>query len=648
MILQRFACLLVIFQFSLLMASGQGNQLSTQNKKAEKFFYAAMEAYEVKNFDRALMALKKAVGEDPQFTEAYILQGDIRAENHEYEAAITLYQTAIKTNKPFSPNLYLILANMQLNNGKYADARQNFQRLLDSDQVPETKRRQAASGIKSADFAIRAMAHPVPFTPVNLGDSINSKCDEYINAITADESLLYFTRLNAINAQTIDQHQNGEEDFYVSRCVDSVWSKALNLGPPINTHGNEGALSISPDGKMLFFAACNRPDGFGSCDIYWSHRLGDRWAEPENLGEVVNSPQWDSQPTFSSDGKTLYFASNRRGGRGSSDIWKTELQPDGSWTPPVNLGDSINTRDEEMAPFIHPDDQTLYFSSKGHPGMGGLDLFYSRKDAAGKWRRPVNMGYPINTCADEITLVVNAKGNVAYISSDKFGGKGRQDVYRFPLYKEAQPMLTTYFKGVVYDEETKARLDARFELIELGSSKTVAESHSDRLTGEFLLALPTEKNYALNVSKDGYLFFSENFSLSGMNSQKTPFVKNIPLKPIKVGEAVVLKNIFFDTDKYILKDESLAELQKLLALMQKNPRLKIEISGHTDNIGSEAHNLELSGNRANAVYQYLVAHSIAATRLTYIGYGFSQPIDVNTTEQGRANNRRTEFKVVGN
>jgi outer membrane protein OmpA-like peptidoglycan-associated protein len=209
-------------------------------------------------------------------------------------------------------------------------------------------------------------------------------------------------------------------------------------------------------------------------------------------------------------------------------------------------------------------------------------------------------------------------------------------------------MLTTYFKGIVYDEESKARLDARFELIELGSSKTVAESHSDRLTGEFLLALPTEKNYALNVSKDGYLFFSENFSLSGTNSQKTPFVKNIPLKPIKVGEAVVLKNIFFDTDKYILKDESLAELQKLLALLQKNPRLKIEISGHTDNVGSETHNLELSGNRANAVYQYLVAHSIAATRLTYIGYGLSQPIDVNTTEQGRANNRRTEFKVIGN
>jgi outer membrane protein OmpA-like peptidoglycan-associated protein len=262
--------------------------------------------------------------------------------------------------------------------------------------------------------------------------------------------------------------------------------------------------------------------------------------------------------------------------------------------------------------------------------------------------QPVNIGYPINTYADEITLVVNAKGNLAYISSDKLGGKGRQDIYKFPLYKEARPLLTTYFKGIVYDDDTKAKLEARFELIDLGTSKTVAQSQSDKITGDFLLVLPTEKNYALNVSKDGYLFFSENFSLRGSNSQTKPFVKNIPLKPIKVGETVVLKNIFFDTDKYILKDESLAELQKLLGLLNENPKLKIEISGHTDNVGSAEHNLELSRNRASAVYDYLLQHDIAKTRLSYAGYGFNQPIDINTTEQGRANNRRTEFKVMGN
>ena len=356
--------------------------------------------------------------------------------------------------------------------------------------------------------------------------------------------------------ETIDQSNEFEEDFFYCDRLDTGWHKAVNLGPPINTHGNEGALCISPDGKMIFFAACNRPDSYGSCDIYWSRKEGNHWTVPENLGPVVNSPAWDSQPSFSSDGKTLYFASKRQGGKGSSDIWKTELQPDGQWTEPVNLGDSINTKAEEMAPFIHPDNQTLYFSSRGHPGMGGLDLFYSRKDANGNWTRPVNLGYPINTSADEITLVVNANGDVAYISSDKLGGKGRQDIYSFKLYENARPHKTTYFKGIVYNKETGQRLEARFELTDLETGRTVVQSSSDAITGEFLLSFPVDKNYALNVSKEGYLFYSDNFLLEGDNTQAKPFVKNIPLQEIKVGETVILKNIFFDTDKYDLKEES--------------------------------------------------------------------------------------------
>ena len=648
MIPARFFIALVICHLSFVNSFGQGEHLSTTNKKAEKWFYMAVDSYQGKYFDKAIVEVKKALEQDPAFTEAYILQGDIYAGDQQYEKAVDSYQSAIKTNKSFSPNLYYILANMQLNMGRYSDSRSNFLRFLEFEGLPDAMRQQSEKRIKSCEFAMQCVANPVPFSPVNLGDSINTRYDEYINAITPDEERLYFTRKNPRNAQTIDQSQDYEEDFYIAHKADSAWTEAVNLGPPINSHGNEGALNISPDGKYLFFAACNREDGFGSCDIYWAKRIGNGWSEPVNLGPVVNSPQWDSQPSFSSDGKTLYFASKRPGGKGSSDIWKTELQPGDQWSNPVNLGDSINTKAEEMAPFIHPDDQTLYFSSKGHPGLGGYDLFYSRKDMKGEWHRPVNLGYPINTNADEITLVVNAKGNLAYISSDVQGGKGRQDIYQFPLYKEARPMLTTYFKGIVYDVETREKLEARFELIDLATSKTCAEASSDKVTGGFLLVLPTEKNYALNVSRDGYLFYSDNFFLTGTNSQGKPFLKNIPLKPIKIGEAVILKNIFFDTDKYILKDESLAELQKLLGFLRKNPKLKIEINGHTDNVGSAEHNLELSGNRAKAVYEFLVQHDVAVSRLSYAGFGFSQPIDVNTTEQGRANNRRTEFKVVGN
>ena len=648
MIPHRFLFALCTLHFALCISFVQGQHLSTQNKKAEKWFYTAVDSYQGKYLDKAITEVKKAIEQDPGFTEAYILQGDIYADDQQYDKSIDSYQLAIQTNNPFSPNLFYVLANMQIAVGRYADSRSNFQRFLEFEQLPEPKKKQAEKGMRNCDFALQCIANPVSFVPVNMGDSINTRFDEYINAVTADEEWLYFTRKDPRNGQTVDQTQDYEEEFYLTHRVDSSWLQAANLGPPINTHGNEGALTISPDGKHLFFAACNRDDGYGSCDIYWAKRIGTRWSEPENLGDVVNSPQWDSQPSFSSDGKTLYFASKRPGGKGSSDIWKTQLLPDGQWSIPVNLGDSINTRAEEMAPFIHPDDQTLYFSSKGHPGLGGYDLFYSRKDVNGKWRRPLNLGYPINTYADEITLVVNAKGNLAFISSGKPGGKGRQDIYQFPLYKEARPLLATYFKGVVYDEETKAKLDARFELIDVETSKTIAQSQSDHITGEFLLVLPTEKNYALNVSKDGYLFFSENFSLRGSSSQTKPFVKNIPLKPIRVGESVILKNIFFDTDKFILKDESLAELQKLLGFLQENPKLKIEISGHTDNVGTTEHNLELSRNRAMAVYDYLVKQNIPSSRLAYAGYGFSRPIDVNTTEPGRANNRRTEFKVVGN
>jgi hypothetical protein len=648
MIYRRFLFAFCILQCAFCISFGQGPRLSTQNKKAEKWFYSAIDAYQGKYFDKAIVDVNKAIEQDPSFTEAYILEGDIYADDQQYEKAIDSYQSAVKTNNPFSPNLYNILAGIQLTLGRYTDARSNFQRFLEFEQLPEQKRQQAEAKIRACEFALKCVADPVPFEPANMGDSVNTGYDEYINTLTPDEEWLYFTRKNLRNAQTIDQSQEFEEEFYIAHHVDSSWLQALNLGPPINSHGNEGALNISPDGKYIFFAACNREEGYGSCDIYWAKRIGAGWSAPENLGPAVNSAQWDSQPSFSSDGKTLFFASKRQGGKGSSDIWKSRLQPDGQWSVPVNLGDSVNTRAEEMAPFIHPDDQTLYFSSKGHPGLGGYDLFYARKGNNDEWSRPVNLGYPINTHADEITLVVNAKGNLAYISSDIPGGKGRQDIYQFPLYKEARPLLTTYFKGIVYDVETNEKLDARFELIDLSNSKTCAEAWSDRVTGGFLLVLPTEKNYALNVSRDGYLFYSDHFMLSGTNSPSEPFIKNIPLKPIKIGEAVILKNIFFDTDKYILKDESMAELHKLLGFLQKNPKLKIEINGHTDHVGSAEHNLELSRNRASAVYEFLVNHDIAKTRLSYAGYGFSQPIDVNSSEQGRANNRRTEFKVVAN
>ena len=606
----------------------------------------AISLYNAREYDQALKAVEKSIGYDRYFTEAFLLRGDIYSDQHLPEKAIESYQKAIYLNPDFSPGIYFSLANIELSMGNYRDAKKDYLKFLEYKDIPVQKKEKSLTQLKSCDFGIEAMAHPVPFNPVNLGDSINTIYDEYINAVTADGQQLYFTRAIPKDSQTIDQANEFEEEFFVSHLYDTIWGKSFDLGSPINTHGNEGAICISPDRQMLFFAACNRSDGNGSCDLYGSKKSGDRWTEPENLGPIVNSPYWDSQPSFSSDGRTLYFASKRPGGKGSSDIWRTELQPDGDWTIPVNLGDSVNTTDAEMAPFIHPDDQTLYFSSRGHSGMGGLDLYYVRKDENGNWKKPVNMGYPINTYADEIILVVNATGDIAYISSDKLGGKGGQDIYAFRLYLEAQPLKVNYFKGIVFDKDTKERLEARFELTDLLTGKMIVESKSDPVNGEFLVALPTRKNYALNVSRPGYLFYSEHFELIGENTKTQPFIKDIPLQVIKTGESVVLKNIFFDTDKFEIKPESQAELIKLVMLLRSNPKINIEIDGHTDNSGTPEHNLTLSLNRAKAVYNYLVQNQISPDRLSCKGYGQTKPIDTNDTESGRANNRRTEFTVM--
>lgn len=642
--MKRLVFFFLLLTVSTALFSQDPYHLRTTDKKAARYFYDGIDQYHAGNDKEALILLDKALKADPSFIDAWVLIGDICSEMGKWNEAMDAYRKGLDIDPDYSPRLWNIVGNVQLNAGKYQEAQQSFLRFLSYDNLAEPARASAMQSLKNCEFGINAMAHPVPFHPVNLGDSINTQYSEYVNTITTDGSRLFFTR----NIPGGETGSGLQEEFFFSVKKDTAWGKAINLGSPINTGGNEGGLFISPDGRFLFFAACDRPDGMGSCDLYWSRKEGMGWGEPQNLGPVVNSGTWDSQPSFSGDGKTLYFASKRPGGHGSSDIWKTVLLDDYNWSDPVNLGDSINTPKEEMAPFIHPDDQTLYFSSKGHPGMGGFDLYYSKKDIYGNWKKPVNMGYPINTCSDEITLLVNSTGDVAYISSDKFGGFGRQDIYSFDLYKEAQPERVTYFKGIVFDKETKARLKAAFELTDLISGKIVARSESNSVTGEFMLILPVSKDYALNVSREGYLFYSDHFSLTGPENSLEPITKQIPLQPMRVGETVILKNIFFDTDKYNLKPESRTELERLATLLKKNPRMTIEISGHTDNVGTPDYNRTLSENRAKAVYEYLINQGVSVSRLTYAGYGLTRPIDTNDTDAGRANNRRTEFRITGN
>ncbi len=600
---------------------------------------------------RAIMMLQlnyylKSLVADEKFPEAWLLMSDAYDEKNNRDSVVFCCQNALKCGADKYPVTYYFLAVALYKTGKYEDAMSNAQDFLDRKQFTINQKQTIDKIITDAKFAKNALLNPVQFSPVSLGDNVNTKYDEYWPSLSSDEEMLVFTRLVPIDENNPKIYGNRQEDIYVSIKVNGQWQKAEPMGPPINTEDNEGAQFITSDGKRMFFTACNRGDGLGKCDIYMSEKLGNGWSVPVNLGEPVNSAYSEKQPSLSSDGKSLYFVSNRPGGKGGLDIWVSNLNDKGKWTKPVNLGDSINTPMDDQSPYIHPDNNTLYFASNGWPGMGGSDLYYSRRkvDPPG-WTRPTNLGYPINTYADEVGLIVNANGDRAYFSSNRVPEKGK-DIYTFELYGQARPMQVSYLKGKVYDSETKVPLDAQFELIDLKSSKTINQAIANKYTGEFLVCIPTDKNYALNVSKKGYLFYSENFTLTGKDNTK-PFLKDIPLQSMKTGNKVVLKNIFFETNSFDLKPESTVELNKILQFMNENLNLRIEISGHTDNVGSDAINQKLSENRAKAVVNYLTSKGIDPSRLISKGYGKTQPIATNNNEEGRALNRRTEFKIIG-
>jgi len=643
----KFFILAVFLIFSCTISFAQFNY-STKNQKAIKLFDKAMEYFQSRDMVNCESNLLKAIKEDDQFLEAHMLLANIYEEQKFVEKAIKYYENVIDIDPEFFEGVYYNIGNCEFSIGKYDEAKTHLEKFLTySGQDPKIVKRSQFL-YKCSKFAINAMKNPIPFKPVNLGDSVNTENNEYSPSLTIDEQTLVITVLRPRDEYTIHSSAK-EEDFYMSvKRGDSLWSKARRIGSPLNSHGNEGAQSISPDGKTLFFTICNRSDGVGSCDLYISQIQKTGWSTPVNMGIKVNSGAWDSQPSISPDGNTLYFASARGGGKGVMDIWKTTKSDNGTWSSPVNLGDSINTEFSEMSPFIHSDGKTLYFTSNGHPGMGGLDIFYSKLKDDGQWSTPKNLGYPINTFNDEGYLIVNARGNKAYFSSDKYGGQGGMDIYSFDLYEEARPTAVTYMKGTVYNSKTKKRIDAKFELIDLSNSQVIVQSFSDPLTGEFLVSLPTDRNYALNVSKEGYLFYSENFELKGDHSKLKPFIKDIHMQPIETGGVVVLKNIFFDFDKFDLKPESQIELNRLVDLLNQNKTMKIEIGGHTDNKGTAEYNQKLSENRARSVYEYLINKGIDKNRLSYKGYGLTKPLESNDTEEGRAINRRTEFKVMGN
>ena len=649
----------IMLLFLALLTAVQGQEYSTQNKKAIKLYERAMETlYQGKN-DAAINGLEQALQEDDGCLEAHLVLADLMSnidlasmkENgepsrHYRDEAKRHYRAVVESKSDFFAPAWVNLGKLELYDRNYDEAIKCFETYLELDKRESETELDAKRGLKIARFRKEALAHPVPFNPQNLGAAVNSRDDEYLPSLTADGQTLVFTRRFPRKATTTANTKE-EEDLYVSTLNNGQWSRAERMPEPVNSTDNEGAQCISQDGRIMFYTACNRNDGGGRCDLYMCVNKSGRWSKPRNLGSAVNSGAWEGQPTFSIDGRTLYFVSNRKGGHGGMDIWKTTFDG-GQWTAPENLGPEINTEFDEMSPFIHFDDHTLYFSSNRPEGMGGMDLFVAKRDDNGRWTQPTNLGYPINTEGDDNNLIVSADGRTAIFASQRDGGQGKMDLYSFELPVESRPTVAICFKGRVSNAKDGQPVASDIRIIDLANGTTVANTSSDGKNGLYIVSLPAGKDYAFHVTANGFLFHSQNVEKNNENGneQWQPVTVDIALHPIESGERIALRNVFFETGRWEILPESEYELAKVVDLLTKNPTLKIELGGHTDNVGRPEANQRLSEQRAKAVYDYLINKGIPSNRLSYKGYGETQPVATNDTDEGRRENRRTEIKVL--
>ncbi len=615
--------------------------LSQNDSRTQKQFEKARKFYLLDNVVDAIKEANKILDKSPEFINASLLLADIYHEVDSIDLEIKNLENALKYSD--NPAIFYRLAEAGYSIGLYEKAIVYFEKYLQIAKITNIRKDEVRRKIDNCEFAIEAKKHPVEFRPIRLSEKVNSADDEYWPSLSINQKHLVFTRLLK------KEEQIPQEDFFVSDYKLDEW----NLAQPIveiNTSKNEGAQSLSVNGRYLLFTACNRSDGYGSCDIYYSKRVKGKWSTPRNIGPPVNSKSWETQPSFSSDNKYLYFSSNRAGGKGKKDIWRAEFfEQKGSgqiiWGEPENLGDSINTPGDEISPFIHANNKGFYYASDYHIGMGGFDLFSSQLKEDNTFSESVNLGYPLNTMEDEQGLIISADGTTAFFSSAREIGTGL-DIYTFELEKNMQPEPVTYAQARVTDAITNEPVHAKIELINLSNQNEKRSEIADE-KGEALLCFPLGANYAFNVSEEGYLFYSQSFQLDDSKSLANPYKIKIKLNPIKIGAEMNLYNIYFETDSFRILPESEAELQKLSSFLKNNSELKVEIQGHTDNTGSPKRNQELSELRAKSVVAYLLTNNIDSFRLKSVGYGDKMPVASNESKKGRRLNRRTTVKING-
>ncbi|MFN4144395.1 MAG: OmpA family protein [Runella sp.] len=620
---------------------GQTHQnVGNTPKKAVEALEKSTKFYQERNFEKASLWADEALKQDSLYAEAHLRKAQLYEVFTQSDLALRAYRRAVmlKPKEATFAFAYQKLIDYHLKRGDYTQAKYDLEQYLTLLKPGSVAHKRAALQLQTCLYGEEAIKNPLVIEPEELSDTINRFFLQYFPSLTADTETLVFTALKPEN----------DEDIFITTFKEGQWSSPVSISDKINTNENEGTAAISADGRTLVFTACNRRDGYGSCDLYISRKIGDEWQRPQNLGININSPYWESQPTLSSDGRTIYFVSDRKGGVGGRDLWSSTLLPNGQWTPAQNAGNILNTPSDEASPFLHANGHTLFFASEGHQGLGGYDLFFSDSTYLG-WQKPRNLGYPINTAANEVALTITADGLYGYYSLDKKLPDNQRisRLYRFLLPETLKQQFEPahYLKGFIKDALTQKPIKADIELIDLSTNKTLQRLSSDPTTGEYLTTLPNGVEWGLYVTAAGYFYKSYTFDYTQYKGKTIGYRRDIELDPIKANSFGVLNNIYFETGKADLQEKSRSELNKLIQILKQQPTLRIQIIGHTDDVGDAKQNQVLSHRRAQSVKDYLVKEGINPERLKALGMGKSKPIVPNTTEENRQLNRRIEWSI---
>ena len=612
------------------------------SKKAARDYNKAIRLKAEKKPEQAYKAMKRAIAKDPIFPDAYSLLGQWYFTTHKFYDAELVFKMAstrcagggVRFAKPLAKSLiYAGHPEEALNViGNYATVR---------DSAEWNKIRRQAYTVR------QAMASPTGPPPVNLGVLINTEDPELFPSMSADTQTLYFTR----------RVNNMDEDLFSSQ-ADSCggWFTGRNLGDPPNTPDQESAQFISADGHYLFFTRCDNRSydewTEGGCDLFMAYRIANDspWTTAQPFGATINTPAFEGMPSLSPDNRELFFVSDRPGGFGGYDIWISRFD-NGLWQLPVNAGPSINTPGNETAPYIAIDNKTLFFTSDGWPGLGGNDLFSSRRINENSWQKAENMGYPINSPCDEKSVFVTSDGGKMYFASDRNGPPGNYDIYETILGVALQPAATGYLQGFIYDSLTWKRLSSSVLFIcNATSGDTLYQVHSNRGDASYLITLPVDVSYAIHSWHMEYKAVSDTIFLDKKHV-KQPLEHNIALLPsdytaVKPIHDSMLAILHFDKNKVALSDSDKSMLRDAIAPWISEKGFMMYVNAYTDNTGTPMLNEELSAKRAMLVTSEITALGIYETMVVSKGWGEAKMIATNETEEGQRMNRRVEVIIT--